>query len=174
MWLVFTGQSLIATRLFRVNTDVMKQITICCAIVLLAVANTCAIASDLNVQLLDGNTGRPLKRKKVCISFTPAPRANGLDSPSVCSRTDANGSADIKLPVPEPQTIQLAVLTNDLLPCFAIPNAFSVSDLMAKGEVAKNTCAGNAHEPTARTGSLTACAHQMTFLEVLKSMWHEL
>ena len=132
------------------------------------------MASDLKVTLLDGKTSHPLHRKMVCISFNPDPRGNGIDKPNVCGTTDVSGSIAVELPRPEPQLLHLAVLTNDLLPCFAIPHAFTVSTVMAKGEVARDTCAAGTPGVSANAGQLIAFAHQMTFLEVLKSMWREL
>ena len=108
------------------------------------------------------------------MSYSPDPRANGVDEPNVCGKTDEMGGMTVALPNPVPQTIHVAVLTNDLLPCFAIPNAFSVAELMAKGGAASNTCGIARANPAAERGRLIFFAHQMTFSEVLRSMLQEL
>lgn len=134
----------------------------------------CVTASNLKVTLADSKTGRPLRGKRICVSFNPEARGNGIDKPNVCEATDANGTISISLPNPAPQLVHVAVLTNNLLPCFAIPHAFLVADLIAKGGIAANSCKAATKNPGPEPGRLLLFAHQMTFKEVLKNMWEEL
>lgn len=145
-----------------------------CLLVLIVALANCASGLDLRVLCLDGKIGRPLQRKKVCVSFNSDPHGNGIDKPSVCGRTNANGVFKVSLGNPVPPIVHVAVLTNDLLPCFKTPNAFLIADVIAKGIWAENTCNTLKHTPDPVPGELVVFAHQMTFLEVLKRMGKEL
>jgi hypothetical protein len=145
----------------------------CLLLLMVALAN-CAAGLDLTVLFLDGKTGRPLQRKDVCVSFNSDPRGNGTDKPGVCGRTNAKGVFKVPLGNPVPPIVHVAVLTNNLLPCFKTPNAFLIADVIAHGGWAENTCNTVKHGPDPAPGELVIFAHQMTFLEVLKRMGKEL
>ena len=130
--------------------------------------------SNLKVVLLDSKTGKPLHSKTVCVSFNPSPRGNGVDKPNVCGTTDGSGAMNVSVPTPVPLLLHVAVLTNDLLPCFPIPHAYSVADVLSNGAVAPNTCGTGTKNPALEPNHLFLFSHQMTIWEVLKSMWHEI
>lgn len=131
-------------------------------------------AEDVKLRLLDSNTGHPLHRKAVCVSFTPAINATGVDKPNVCGKTDASGKFTVTLPATQPTYLHVSVLTNDLIPCFAIPHAIPVSDILDTGVVIADTRGPERIKPRPERGMIVAFAHQLTFGEVLKSMWNEL
>jgi hypothetical protein len=143
-------------------------------LLLMVVLANSAAGSDLRVVFLDGKTGRPLHRKDVCVSFNPDPRSNGVDKPGVCGRTNAKGLFNVPVGNPVSAIVHVAVLTNNLLPCFKTPNAFLIADVIAQGGRAENTCDNVKHGPDPVPGELVIFAHQMTFLEVLKRMGREL
>jgi hypothetical protein len=133
-----------------------------------------ARAADLNVVLLDSKTGMPLHRKSVCVSFHPDPRGSGLGKPDRCGRTDRNGILTIAVPDPKLEAVQVWTTTNDLLHCFDSRQQFPIADVSLKGVIAANTCGDAARKPTIAPGTLTLFAHQLSFVEVLKAMLHEL
>lgn len=147
--------------------------TILLVIVLVALSQ-CAAAAELKIALADSKTGRPLRGKLLCVSFNPDPKGTGIDKPDVCDSTDRKGAMSVALPSPVPRFVHVSVLTNNLLPCFAIPHAFYIADLIVKGGIAANSCGSLTKNLDPEPGRLLLFAHQMTFAEVLKSMWKEL
>jgi len=148
------------------------------AIFLLFGLSQFALGADLKLLVVDSKTGRPLHRKKVCVLFSGKPNRTALDRPEVpevCGRTDHQGSMKVGLPSdPTMQWAHVSLHTNDLVPCFTIPHAFSVADLMTIGSVAANSCGTVTNMPRVEPGVFVLFAHQMTFREVLKSMGKEL
>jgi hypothetical protein len=144
------------------------------AIVLLPGLTNYSSGSNLKVVLTETKTGRPLRGKSVCVSFSPNIRATGIDRPNVCGETDSKGSMIIVVPQPTPEVIHISVLTNALLPCFVIPHAFSVAEITATGVVAPNTCTAMGVSRTPEPGVIALVAHQMKFWERVKDAWREL
>jgi hypothetical protein len=135
---------------------------------------TAAPAQDLKVVLIETKTGRPLRGKGVCVSFSPNIHATGIDRPNACDETNSKGSMTVVVPQPRPEVIHISVLTNGLLPCFAIPHAFSVAQIAETGIVVPNKCAAKATTGTPEQGLIALFAHQMTFWEKVKDAWREL
>ncbi len=61
------------------------------------------------------------------------------DQSRACQRTDSVGTAEFQLPDPVPETINIVLVTNGLVECYA-PRTFALADAMKSGVVAKNTC----------------------------------
>jgi hypothetical protein len=137
-----------------------------------------AVAANLKVQLRDNRSGRPLGGKKACVLFSQDPATNNhgqRDALEYCHRTDVNGDVIVALSDdPSLQWTYISVLTNDFVPCFAIPHAFSTSDLMKVGAIAANTCGPANGSLTAQPGTIIIYGHQMNFWEVPKSIRGEL
>ena len=131
-------------------------------------------AQNLRVVLIETKTGRPLRGKGVCVSFSPNMHATGIDRPNVCDDTNSRGSMAIVVPQPRLEVIHISVLTNNLLPCFAIPHAFSVAKIAETGIVVPNKCAAMSITRTPEQGVIALFAHQMTFSEKIKDAWREL
>ena len=72
------------------------------------------------------------------------------------------------------EVIHISVLTNNLLPCFAIPHAFSVAQIAETGIVVPNTCTAMSITRPPEQGVIALFAHQMTFWETVKDAWREL
>lgn len=135
---------------------------------------TATLAQNLKVVLIETKTGRPLRGKGVCVSFSANIVATGIDRPNVCHETDSKGSVTLVMPQARPDVIHISVLTAYLMPCFAIPHAFSVSQITATGIVVPNKCAAMDVSRTPEQGVIALFAHQMTFWEQVKSEWREL
>jgi hypothetical protein len=133
-----------------------------------------AQAQNLKVVLIETQTGRRLRGKGVCVSFSPNIHATGIDRPNVCDETNSTGSMTVVVPQPRPEVIHISVLTNGLLPCFAIPHAFPVAQIAETGLVVPNKCAGITMTSTPEHGVISLFAHQMTFWEKVKYAWREL
>jgi hypothetical protein len=137
----------------------------------------CASAADLKIVLLHSKTGRPVHRKKFCISFSRNPKMSALDrpdAPEVCRRTDSSGTISVALP-DDPRIVWTYVhsLTNDFVPCLK-PQAFSTTELTQTGVIVPNTCGPDRTDLRPQPGTLIFYGHQMSFSEVLKSMRGEL
>lgn len=134
------------------------------------------LGADLKLLLLDSRTAKPLGRKSVCVSFSRNPKMTALDRPDipeVCKRTDSTGSTTFALPDDSAEWTYVRVLTNDFVPCFDIPLRFFTAELTKAGAIAPNTCGPADTNLTTEPGRLIFYGHQMTFRQVLKSMWHE-
>jgi len=125
-------------------------------------------AADLNIVLLDSNSGHPLRWKLVCISY-PTADSEGpvIEKVRECHRTDSVGTAAFRLPDPPPEMVDVTPATDGLISCFA-PHKFAVAEAMKTGVVAENTC-GDAATDTTQTGELVLYAHQKSIREVLNS-----
>ncbi len=129
-------------------------------------------ASDLNIVLLDSNSGHPLRGKLVCISF-PAADSQGpvISKVRDCHRTDSVGTAAFSLPDPEPEKVEVAPASNGLVSCFS-PHTFAVAEAMKTGVVAENTC-GDATTDTTQTGEVVLYVHQKGVRETVGSVRNE-
>lgn len=129
-------------------------------------------AADLKVVLLDGKSGHPLRWKQVCLSFPAgdAAKPTAVDPSRGCRRTDSLGAAEFPLPDPAPETVNIVLLTNGLVECFA-PRTFAVAEAMKAGVVAKNTC-GDASTDLTEPGDVVLFGHQKNLWQVLRS-WDE-
>jgi hypothetical protein len=116
----------------------------------------------------------PLHGKSVCVSFHPDPRGTGYDKADICGRTNRSGILTIVVPDRHLQVLNVWTRTNDLLHCFDSGQQFPIAVVSLNGVIAANTCGDAARKPTIAPGSLILFAHQMTFIEVLKSMLNEL
>ncbi len=147
-------------------------IRILTACVLLFVLGPISHATDLKVVLLDSQSGHAMRGKLVCLSFPPANPANPvINQARECRRTDGNGIAAFPMPDPTPQTVNVALATDRLVPCFA-PLTFDVAPAMKTGVVAKNTC-GAASTDTTETGEVVLFGHQRSVWDALKSVRDE-
>jgi hypothetical protein len=144
------------------------------AIFLLLGLSIAAAAQELRVVLIETKTGRPLRGKGVCVSFSPDDHATGIDRPNVCNETNSKGSIPVVVPQPRVEVIHISVLTNGLLPCFAIPHAFPVAQIAETGMVVPNNCAAVSITRTPEPGVIALFAHQMTFWEKIRDAWGEL
>ncbi len=140
----------------------------------MTLALSSAHATDLKVVLLDSKSGQPLHDKTVCISFHPDPRGSGYDKADACGKTDHAGAFTVAAPRQDVEQLQVWSRTNDLTHCFDASQKFSTAEIISNGIVAQNTCGTASLIPSANAGTLAVFVHQMTFAEVLKSMWHEL
>ena len=61
------------------------------AILLLLGSSIAATAQKMRVVLIETKTGRPLRGKGVCVSFSLNIRATGIDQPNVCDETNSRG-----------------------------------------------------------------------------------
>jgi hypothetical protein len=141
-------------------------IRISAALVLLFGFANISYAADLKIVLLDGKSGHPLHRKLVCIAF-PVGDPVVTSQPRACRRTDSTGTADFTLPDPIPESVNVELATNNLVPCFS-PAKIVLADAMKTGLVAKNTC-GDATTDTTETGEVVLYGHQKNVKEVLSS-----
>jgi hypothetical protein len=126
-------------------------------------------AADLKISLLDSKSGHPLRWKLVCVSF-PAGDAKiptAADQPRGCRRTDSVGTVEFSLPDPVPETVNIVLLTNGLVECFA-PRTFPLAEAMKAGVVANNTC-GDASTDLTEPGELVLFGHQKNLWQVLRS-----
>jgi len=137
-------------------------------LILLVALTSLGFAADLRVVVLDSKTGEPLHHKKACVTFRPS-----LPEPSSCRLTDSAGTATFPVPIPSPPTVYISLLTNDLVSCFSA-HSFPSIEVMNVGLVVANTCTAAKRSQTPTPGTIVVFAHQMTFLEVLKSMGREL
>lgn len=130
-----------------------------------------AVGADLKLLLLHSKTGRPVRGKKLCVSFRLNPEVR--DSPEICSRTDSQGTMIVALPDESmEQWAYIGSLTNDFVPCFRQP--FAITDLARTGVIAPNTCGPDRNDLTPNPGMLVLYGHQMSFWEFLKSMKDEI
>jgi hypothetical protein len=129
-------------------------------------------AADLKVSLLDGKGGHPLRWKLVCVSFPAGGAAQppAADQSRVCQHTDSAGAAEFQLPDPVPETVNIVLLTNGLVECFA-PRTFPLAEAMKSGVVAKNTC-GDASTKSTEAGEVVLFGHQKSLWQVLRG-WDE-
>jgi hypothetical protein len=129
-------------------------------------------AVDLKVVVLDSKDGHALKGKLVCISL---PLANPSDPvvqhPRDCQRTDSGGTATFSLREPAPQTVDITLASDGLVPCFS-PHTFPLADAMKVGLVANNTC-GSASTDTTETGEVVVFGHQKSLKEAMNSVRNE-
>lgn len=125
-------------------------------------------ATDLKVSLLDGKSGHPLRWKLICVSFPAgdAPQPRAADQSRACQRTDSVGTAEFQLPDPVPETINIVLVTNGLVECYA-PRTFALADAMKSGVVAKNTC-GDASTNLTEAGEVVLFGHQKNLWQVLR------
>jgi hypothetical protein len=150
------------------------QLSRIAALLLLFGVPTVVLAQNLKIVLIETKTGRPLRGKLVCVSFSPNVHATGIDQPKVCDETNSKGRIAVIVPQPRPEVIHVSVLTNRLLPCFPIPHSFSVTQIAETGIAVPNKCASTAMTSTPEQGLIALFAHQMTFWEKVKDAWREL
>jgi hypothetical protein len=129
-------------------------------------------AADLKVVLLDSKSGHPLRWKQICVSFPAgdAAKPTAADQSRGCHRTDSVGVAEFTLPDPVPETVNIVLLTNGLVECFA-PRTFPLAEAMKSGVVAENTC-GDASTNLTEPRSVVLFGHQKNLWQVLRS-WDE-
>lgn len=151
----------------------MRLSAIAAMFLLLGVPIT-APAQNLKVVLIETKTGRPLRGKGTCVSFSPKLKATGIDRPHACGDTNSKGNITVALPHPRPEVIHVSVLEDRLVPCFPIPHAFSIAKIAETGIVVPNKCAAMSLTPAPEPGVIALFAHQMTFWEKIKDAWREL
>ena len=136
----------------------------------LMVLTTRAIASDLTVMIIDSKSARPLHHKKVCLLFSEGSQADVRYDETTCGRSNDRGVVIVPAPKFPKTFLHVSVATNDLLPCFAVPDGFPVADVISRGVILANTCGTAKQQPNPMQGQIVIYAHQMTFWEVLKAM----
>ncbi|MGD0930055.1 MAG: hypothetical protein ABR902_05325 [Candidatus Korobacteraceae bacterium] len=139
-------------------------------LVLLIGLGPMSYAADLKIVLLDGKSGHPLHWKQVCVSFPAGNAPNPAGQSPECHRTDSIGTVEFPLPDPVPETVNIVLMTNGLVECFA-PRTFPLAEAMKAGVVAKNTC-GDASTDLTETGEVVLFGHQKSLWRVLRS-WDE-
>jgi len=129
-------------------------------------------ADDLKIVLLDSKDTHALKGKLVCILLPVSdPQGAVVQHPRECHRTDSGGVATFPLPDPAPETVEVILGSNGLVPCFK-PQTFKIAEAMTDGMVAKNTCS-DASTDTTETGELVLFVHQKGIKEALDSTRNE-
>ena len=141
--------------------------TISVGLLLLFAFGQISYAADLKIVLLDGKSGHPLHWKQICVSFPTGNAPNPAGQSPECRRTDSVGAVEFPLPDPVPETLNIVLLTNGLVECYA-PRTFPVADAMKAGVVAKNTC-GDASTNLTEPGEVVLFGHQKSLWRVLRS-----